>query len=381
VRGSTLDVLFVSKPLAPPWDDSGKVLPYLIAREIRDLSVAVMTPRGQPLNVPGVHSEELYREPWSFSVPMRDKVKVMFRLMARSLPPVVHFFFSPNGPTTFAARLVKRRHPYVKVVQTIMSLPIGADAMDQGIFGDVVITWSRAAAERVSEVVRRRSIPAKILHVPPGIDERRPMTPAEKRATRASFGLPPDRPLVLYAGDLEFSTAAYATAAAVPMVLERLPAVFVFACRSKTAAAQAVSRDLEARLADPVARGHVRFMGSVPAFADLLRCVDCQVLPAETTYAKTDLPMVLLEGLSAGIPAIVGTGTPMDELVQAGAVLGVPAGSPEALAAALIGVLSGPGRAEAMAAGGRDFVLRRHTARGMADAHAAIYRDLVRGAL
>lgn len=381
MRGVTPDVLFVSKPLAPPWDDSGKVLPYLIAREIRDVSLAVMTPRGQPLNLPGIHSEELYRRPWSFTVPMRDKVSVIFRLLARSLPPVVHFFFSPNGPTSFAARMVKARHPHVKVVQTIMSLPIGADAMDQGIFGDVVITWSRAAAQRVSEVVRRYGLPARVVHVPPGIDERRPMSPTEKRATRASFGLPPDRPVVLYAGDLEFSTAAYATAAAVPLVLDRVPAVFVFACRPKTAAAQSVSRELEARLADLTALGHVRFMGSVGAFSDLLRCVDCQVLPAETTYAKTDLPMVLLEGLSAGVPAIVGTGTPMDELVDAGAVMGVPPGSPEALASALIGVLSGPGRAEAMAAGGRDYILLRHTARRMAEAHATIYRDLLRGAM
>jgi glycosyltransferase involved in cell wall biosynthesis len=157
--------------------------------------------------------------------------------------------------------------------------------------------------------------------------------------------------------------------------------VFVFACRPKPAAAQSVSRELEARLADLTALGHVRFMGSVGAFSDLLRCVDCQVLPAETTYAKTDLPMVLLEGLSAGVPAIVGTGTPMDELVDAGAVMGVPPGSPEALASALIGVLSGPGRAEAMAAGGRDYILLRHTARRMAEAHATIYRDLLRGAM
>lgn len=377
MHGSLPDVLFVSKPLAPPWDDSGKVLPYLIAREIRDVSVAVMTPKGQPLAVPGVISEEIYRQPWSFTVPMRDKLSMFFRLLTRSLPPVVHFFFSPNGPTSMAARLVKRRHPQVKVVQTIMSLPIGADAMDQGVFGDVVITWSRAAAERVSDVVRRRSIPAKVVHVPPGIEERRPMTPGEKRATRSSFGLPPDLPVILYAGDLEFSTAAFVTAAAAPLVLERLPAVFVFACRPKTGAAQAVLRDLETRLAGLVAHGSVRFMGSVKAFGDLLRCVDCQVLPAETTYAKTDLPMVLLEGLSAGIPAIVGTGTPMDELVDAGAALGVPAGSPDALAAALVGVLSGPGRAEALAAGGREVVLRRHSARAMADAHAAIYLELL----
>jgi glycosyltransferase involved in cell wall biosynthesis len=378
LSGSTPDVLFVSKPLAAPWNDSGKVLPYLIAREIKGVSLAVMTPRGQPLAIQGVRSEELYRQAWSFTVPMRDKVGLLFRLMTRSLPPVVHFFFSPNGPTSLAARIVRWRHPGVKVVQTLMSLPMGGEAMDQGIFGDVVVAWSRTAAERASDVIMRRGINAKVVHVPPGIDELRPMTQAQKSAARASFGLPPERPVILYAGDLEFSTAAFVTAATVPLVLEQMQAVFVFACRPKTAVAEAVSRELQSKLAGPISTGNVRFMGNVNAFAELLRCVDCQVLPAETTYAKTDLPMVLLEGLSAGVPAIVGTGTPMDELVQAGAVLGVPSGSPSALASALIGLLSGTGRAKALAVVGREIVLRRHSARAMADAHAAIYRELLR---
>ena len=40
------DVLFVSKPLSPPWDDSGKLLPYLLAQRAGGLRLAVMTPRG-----------------------------------------------------------------------------------------------------------------------------------------------------------------------------------------------------------------------------------------------------------------------------------------------------------------------------------------------
>jgi glycosyltransferase involved in cell wall biosynthesis len=379
VSGDAPQVLFVTKPLAPPWDDSGKVLPYLLAREIRDIRLGVMVPRGQPLAVPGVRSEEIYRRAWSYTVPLRDKLKLMFRLVFRAVPPVVHFFFSPNGPTTAAARWVRRRHPGVKVVQTVMSLPLGGEALDHGIFGDVVVTWSRSAAARVQEVVNRRGLPVRVVHVPPGVEERRPMTAAERRATRSSFGLPPDRPVVLYAGDLEFSTAAFTTAAAIPGVLDHVPAVFVFACRPKTAAARGVQADLEARLADHAARGTVRFMGAVKAFGDLLRCVDVQVLPAETTYAKTDLPLVLLEGLTAGVPAVVGTGTPMDELVEAGAAIGVPPGSPEALASALSGLLGGAGRAEALGAAGREIALRRHSARVMADAHADLYRDLLGG--
>ncbi len=134
------DILFVSKPLAPPWDDSGKVLPYLIAREIRGFRVRVPVPRGQVLDLPHVRCDEVFRRSWSWSVPFPDKARLLARLFRKDLPPIVHFFFSPNAPTTLAARAVRRRHPGIRVVQTVMSLPIRGAALEQGLFGDVVIS-------------------------------------------------------------------------------------------------------------------------------------------------------------------------------------------------------------------------------------------------
>lgn len=374
---ASADVLFVTKPLAPPWDDSGKVLPYLVARHLKGVRVAVMTARGAPVALPGVASEEVYPARSSFQVPAGDKVRLLFRLLARATPPVVHFFFTPNGPTTRAARLFRRLRPRVRVVQTVMSLPADPEILATGIFADRVVCWSRFAAERVQAVIDARGLEARVVHVPPGVEEARPLGPAERRQARIDLGLPPDRPVVLYAGDLEFGTAARVTAEALPRVLERVPAVFVFASRPKTPAAIAASQALQDLLVEPISRGHARFPGAVKSFGDLLRCVDLQVLPTETTYAKTDLPLVVLEGLAAGVPAIVGTGTPMDELVEAGAALGVVPGSSAALADEILGVLEDRERLDALGAAGRAHVALRHSAAGMAEAHGRIYRELL----
>jgi len=371
------DILFVSKPLAPPWDDSGKVLPYLVAREVRGLRLRVPVPRGQPLDLPHLRCEEVYRESWSWSVPLGDKARLLARLLRGDLPPVVHFFFSPNAPTTLAARVVRWRHPGVRVVQTVMSLPAQGAALEQGLFGDVAITWSRQGAERLREVVRRHGLRCRVVHVPPGVEEGEPSTPEQRLMLRESLDLPPGAPMVLYAGDLEFGSAARTVAEALPPVIERTGAVFVFASRPKTPAAEAVLRDLRKTLSRWEGEGRVRFLGRVERFRDLLRAADVQVLPAETTFAKTDLPLVLLEGLMCGVPAIVGTGTPMDELVEVGAALGVPPGRPDALTSVLRELLSRDGAAAALGAGGRAVALRRHSPAAMGAAHEAIYRDLL----
>ncbi|NOZ02054.1 MAG: glycosyltransferase family 4 protein [Deltaproteobacteria bacterium] len=376
---SPSDVLFVSKPLCPPFNDSGKLLPYLVAKHIQGIRVSVMTPRGRPLTEgTGAISEEIYPVASSFSVPMTQKLRLMYRLIGRITPPAVHFFFSPNGPTTAAARLFRALKPDVKVIQTVMSLPAQAEALRGALFGDVVVTWSRAAAELVGSVVKSGRREARVVHVPPGIEPLEPMDPVEKKKVRHDLGLPTDRPLVLYAGDLEFSSGAEVTAAAAAGIMDRTPAFFAFACRRKTDQSLAAEKRLGEDLAPLLDRGRARILDKTPVFHDLLRCADVQVLPAETTYAKTDIPLVLLEGLSAGVPAIVATGTPMQELVDGGAAVGVPPLEPQALGAALTGLLEGKGRVDALGASGRRYVLKRHTAEAMARAHAKLYAEVLR---
>ena len=369
-------ILFVTKPLAAPWADSGRLLPYLVAKNLADLRISVMVPAGQPVDLPNVVSEEVYASGQAFSVPGGDKLRLMARLMGRATPPVVHFFFSPNRPTSMAARLVARRHRGVHMIQTIMSLPMKDRDLVEGIFADTVVVWSEHARRRVADIVAARGLSSDVVHIRPGIEPIEPIGEAHRRFLRTGFGLPPDGRIILYAGDLEFSTGATVTAAAVRMLADRMRAVFVFACRPKTPAASRVLKRIEADLAVEASAGRVRFMGQVGNFRDLLSCVDCQVLPVETTYAKTDIPLVVLEGLSAGVPAIVGTGTPMDELVACGAAAGVTPGDPRALADAVEGVFGSGGNCDTLAKAGRRYVLANHGAQAMAQAHAVIYRRL-----
>lgn len=374
------DVLCVTKPLAPPWDDSGKLLPYLLARHLEGVRVAVLTPRGHVLGVPGVVEHALYCRPASFTVPALDKARLFAWLLRADLPPLVHFFFSPNRQTATAARLFRRIRPHVRVIQTVMSLPDDPAILASGLFADTIVVWSRRAEDLVTQAARRRGLAARVVHVPPGIVPLTPPTPEERRSLRAALGLPPDQPLILYAGDLEFSSAAGVVAEAVEPTLARVDAVFLFACRDKTPRARTVLDGLQKALAGMTERGRVRFVGGTPRFHDVLKAADVLVLPAETTHAKTDLPLVVLEALSAGVPAIVGSGTPMQELVDAGAAVGVPPLDPETLAGTLVGLLQGEGRARAFGLAGRAYVSSRHTATAMADAHARLYRTLLREA-
>lgn len=376
---ATSDVLLVTKPLSPPWDDSGKVLPYLVAKHSPSIRAMVLTPKGMPLDLPHVQSTELYRGPSSYRLPWSDKARLLSFLMRNETPPVVHFFFSPGSVAILGARLFQRIRPRVRTIQTVMSLPDTASELASSVFADVLVTWSALGARLANEAVSIRGLHTRIVHIAPGIEPLSPMPDEEKRCVRESFRLPQDRSLVLYAGDLEFSSAAITVAKAADAIIESSSAALVFACRPKTRAALIVKRDLQQMLAKRIDRGEVFILGEVKRFHDILRACDCQVMPVDSTWAKTDIPLVLLEGLSAGVPAIVATGTAMDELVEKGAVIGVSPNDPKGLAEAVFGLLRHRGLKEALGARGRAWVLSQHTAEAMAAAHVRLYTDMLYG--
>lgn len=373
------DVLLVSKPLGPPWNDSGKVLPFLLAKNLKEVRLAVLTAKGQSLGLPGVIEEQIYSESKSFSVALTEKARLFFWLARANLPPVLHFFFSPNLSTALAARLLRRLRSGIVTVQTLMSLPDDTRRLGLSLFADVVVVWSAYALEVAKEAAARKGFRGKIVHINPGISPLSPASAEERAAIRKELGLPVEKPVILYAGDLEFTSAAQTVAGAAKLVLQEMQAVFIFACRAKTKHTGRYVEALRAGLKDYVSRGEIRFFQKTD-FHALLRCVDVQVFPAESTFAKTDIPLVLLEGLSAGVPAVVATNTPMQELVLQGAATGVPPMDPQALAHRLITLFSRPGQAEALGRAGRAVVMARYTAEAMAKAHATLYRQLLQAA-
>ena len=108
------------------------------------------------------------------------------------------------------------------------------------------------------------------------------------------------------------------------------------------------------------------------------------VLPAECSYAKMDIPLVLLEALAERTPVVVADVAPLNEVLGTAAArpdepvgTAVPPLDPVALADAICTLLADAVRRERMGAAGRRWVASRFDAPAMARAHAELYRSLV----
>ncbi len=318
------EVLLISKPLDPPWDDGSKVL----ARELTRHAT-----RFEFRTIAGVERA------WK-------AVAAALLLSARNVG-VAHFFFAPNPKTNqilkTMLKLRKRR-----VIHTVCSRPSGDVTV---WFADVHVALTEATAR----LLRAAGAP-DVRVIPPGIS---PAAGAMDRAeARAALELP-DGPLVLFAGDLIDGGGARVVAEAV-LQLDRVQAVF--ACRPKGAGREQRRAQLAAMLGD-----RALWLGFVADMDALYAACDVQCLPATELLAKVDLPLVLLEGLRAGLPAIIADAAPLNELESSGVRL-VPPGSPAALAEAVAASLTSAGAAS---------LDGRYDARRMAAAYEDLYAELL----
>lgn len=358
-------VLFVSKPVTPPWNDSSKNLVRDVASHLEGFEARVMTTRAADAP-PGTRAVRIYPGASRFAPGLQANLRVLARLLAaplRAPDDLWHFFFAPNPRSSDAARLVSRARR-MPTIQTVCSAPADDADLKRVLFADVTVVLSE-------HTERRLSAATKVVRIPPAIAPLAVPDPDSRTRWRRELDLPSE-PLVVYPGDLEFGSGAERTLRAVAA----LPEVHLaMACRLKTDAARAREAELR-RLSAELAPGRVTWHGETRRIHDLLACADVVALPSETLYAKMDYPLVLLEAMSLTRPVVVCANTPAAELERWGAQ--VVEADVDALQTSLSALLDDDERRVELGATGRRAVAERFAPRAVAAEYEAVYRSLLR---
>jgi glycosyltransferase involved in cell wall biosynthesis len=308
-------VLFISKPIAPPFHDGTKCLVRDVASHLERVRPVVLTSRGQG------HSESLpagrvelvpvYPTAGAFAPKLADNVHAAAWVVLRSRADVWHFVFAPNPRTSSVGKGMKRLRG-VPVIQTVASPPRSFESISRLLFGDVIVAQSRWTERRIRDACEsERHRPPRIEVVPPPVPEIAPRSPEATRELSQKLRIPEGAPLFVYPGDLETSSGASVTAGICAELARVLPeAVVVFAYREKTPRARAVAEELEQRLAGT----NVRLVSELPDVLVLIQAATALLFPVDDLWGKVDLPIVLLEAMSLGVPVLALDRGPLADL-------------------------------------------------------------------
>ena len=263
-------------------------------------------------------------------------------------------------------------------MHTVLSVPARFEGIKGLLFAQRVVCVSSWTADRLrGEGVKGVEVIPASIPVGGRLCEEEPGR-VSRVAARLGVG-EGGRPVVVFPGDYEFSRGAEVFAGAVERLWRECEADFVFACRIKRPASEDEERRLRHRLEAGVRAGRVHFVREVDDMRALLALARVVALPSESSYAKMDLPLVVLEAMAEGVPVVLADVAPLREALGASRVGGelVPPLDPGALAARLRAWVVDGAAAAQVGAQGRGHVLEAHDASRTCLRYAEVYRELV----
>lgn len=368
-------VLFVSKPIAPPWNDGSKNLVRDVAENLTGALPTVLSTADAPALAAHVKVERVYQHAGGFAPGVSSNARVALRLLHGDALDIWHFVFAPNPLSSGVARAARRARKLGgwkgAVVQTVASAPKVFENLSRVLFGDVVVAQSEHTRARL---LAAGASPSQLRVIPPCARAPRALSTEERDRARARLGFDGAK-VVLYPGDYEVSAGARTVAEAVAAIVKAEPeARVVFACRKKTALAslsqQAVQSTCEAL---GVAR-YVTHFGEVSDMGELIAASDVVAFPVDDLYGKVDVPLVLLEAAALGVPMVVCNGGP---LVELDGPLVVPPRNAPALAEAVVKLLGDESARRESVERAKKAYETRFSPPAVAAAYEAIYRELV----
>jgi phosphatidylinositol alpha-1,6-mannosyltransferase len=365
-------ILFVSKPVAPPWNDSGKNLVRDLARGLTRHRATLMVRRGASADANGATERVVYPETsGGFAPALVDQARVFAHLLTSRDHALWHFFFAPN-PKSCAAGRASTRMRGMRSVHTVSSAPRDPSAIAPQLFADVHAVLSEHTYARLREAGVAEE---RLVRIPPAIAALDVMDDAARKAARQALALPADAPLVLYPGDLEFGEGGQVMIEA-QRVLAARGVVLVMACRAKTKAAKDAESSLRARADALGLTASIHWLGETPHIHKLLAAADVVCLPSTDLYAKMDYPLVLLEAMSLERPVLVAQGSAAQEIAHGEAAM-VEEARGDAVAARIERCLADTEAMRALGARARAAVTERYSLAVMARAYESVYDRLV----
>ncbi len=362
-----MSIFIVSKAVAPPWNEGVKNLIYDLMVHLPHRQFHVLGEKGRPLDLPNVVTEEIHPHTSSYHPSLMERTRAMRRLL-RSDPDVdlYHYFMMPTALNCRFARWVASLKKKRTVV-TITTHPT-ADNWHRWLFGNCVVAlsqWARSDSEQFG-------VKTRLIY--PGIKLERPSLSSDRLVQK--LGLE-GRFVVLYAGNYEFTRAAYAIVDAVKAVADRVDKVcFVFACRLITPRAQAVEADIKERIEQLGMGRFAIFLNEVESMDALLDATDVFIFPVESTKMKIDIPLVLLEAMAHGKPIVTTALPSLVETVGEAALL-IPPENGNALAESILQLVGDDDKRKSLGQMGRESVRSRFGVRRMAQEYDQIYRELL----
>lgn len=295
-------ILFVTRPVAPPWDEASKNFAYYLAKNVEGFAFSLLTPRQidslpQKINQLPIYTKNDLNLSWGQRLRLLKLVPLIKNF------EIAHFMLTPNKLNAFAFKNFLSS-PKTKTVQTIATLreDLFSDAdFRKIIFADLVITYSDYAKNKLLGLGFEN-----VTRIYPGIDLQL-FSPAPKNlSTMALFEIQQTDFVISYQGEYTRLGATDTIVASLPELFAKIPnAKFVFANRLKNEKDAIKKARVIETLKEAGILNKVIFTDTFSDMPKIYNLSDVVIFPAQNMTGKFDVPLAVIEAMACAKPVVI----------------------------------------------------------------------------
>lgn len=302
------EILLVTRPLTPPWDEASKNLAYFLATQIKGLKFHILVGEYNAALPKNITQHLIYRgAEWNLSQRLRLIMSLKKILKENPAIDIAHLLFAPTPLNSLILKRILRK-PHIKIIHNLACPP----RKDGGklLFGDKIIVYSKHTAGKIKQ--KNTSI------IAPFIDNERfqPISQKSRRDLRKKFHLKHDDRALLYPGEysrLEAMGLLWKTFIKLKQseaqAKKKNPGLktkcrLIVACRIKSKEDKIKEEKFKKLVSLSPYAEDVIFLGKIERPERMYQMADLTVFPVKKMDGKFDFPFVLLESLACGTPIL-----------------------------------------------------------------------------
>ncbi len=368
-----MKILFITRPIAPPWDEGSKNTVFALAKQMRQHSVHLLTTTGFPCNARNIVLEKVYTKSGLISgISLWQKLRLFLRLLKKDDIDIYHFFFKPTPLVATAAKIALKFNRK-KTVQTVVSVPADGEQFKKAIFADAVVAGSEFMQKRLAQ----EGIKSELIYY--GVNTAEFSRPYDALAAKGQFGLE-NSPVILFAGNLHPGKGIEVVEESMEEVVRQFPKVkFVFACRFLEAEVESKNLErIKSKISEKSLAKNAMFLGKIENMKQLISASDIVVFPPNSMVSKMDYPLILLEAMAMGKPVIFSDTPPLDELFDSQSNIMIERDNPKQLSGEIISLFSNPDRMHFMGENAKALAERKFNIESSAQKYFNLYEKLTK---
>lgn len=371
-------ILFVSRPIAPPWDEASKNFAYNLAREIgaqkMSPEIHLMTSQILPELPAHIIQENVYKfsaKDITFSDKMRS---LYFQFTHKNDFDIVQYFFTPTKSSSqLIKNLLKGRSKTVQTVATLREDLFSDIDLKEMMFGDIITTYSDYAKNKLESLGLRN-----IHRIYPGIDLNDYTSREKDSAEMQKAGFTKDDFIINFTGE-------YIRLGAMDTVIDSFIAIsrsipfarLSLAVRVKNEKDARKKEDVIAKLKKENILHKVSFHDSgIYKMSDIYNLCDISVFPVSTMQGKFDIPLAVIETMACGKPVILSDLPILKEFSNDHNSVSIPKNSSKALTDAITDLYENKEKRELLGKNASTYARQNFNIQKSAQEYLALYKKI-----